>query len=136
MAFIFFFWKSLKKLKKLELSPQNIPSEPLPCILFVHVSHMWPKLIFFFTGNQMLLNIPALSVSMVLSILWFSKICIKHFTYMLKWLLVNGLICDITTFWRFFGGFIFSAIIQCPHTQLTAANQLWYVGPTVGQPLW
>jgi len=60
------------------------------------------------------------------------------YSRMLKWLLVNGLIffCDITTFWRFFWGFIFSAIIQCPHTQLTAANQLWYVGPTVRRPLW
>jgi hypothetical protein len=33
MAFIYFF-SFLKKLKKLELSPQNIHSEPLPCILF------------------------------------------------------------------------------------------------------
>ena len=32
MAFIFSF---LKKLKKLELSPQNIHSEPLPCIPFL-----------------------------------------------------------------------------------------------------
>ena len=34
MAFIIFFLKSLKKLKKLELLPQNTHSKPLPCMLF------------------------------------------------------------------------------------------------------
>ena len=34
LLYIFFFEKVGQKLKKLEISPQTIHSEPLPCILF------------------------------------------------------------------------------------------------------